>query len=103
MTVRVGVVGVMRMVVCVGIPEWTRPSRQHNVTVGPTVRMTMDMSSMPMEDSARTGHACLTLARHDELTVWRDAGSRPSQQSQLPPFHGSRETLTGSSKRINGR
>jgi hypothetical protein len=70
MTVRVGMVGVMRMVVSVGIREWTRPSRQHNVTVGPAVRVAMDMPSMPMKDSARTGHACLTLARHDGQTVW---------------------------------
>lgn len=25
----------------------------------------MDMPSMPMKDSTRTGHACLTLARQD--------------------------------------
>jgi hypothetical protein len=65
MTVRVGKVGVMRMVVCVGIREWPRPSRQHDVTVGPAVRMAMDMPSMPMKDSTRTGHECLTLARHE--------------------------------------
>ena len=68
-TVRVGVVGVMRMVVCVGIREWTRPPRQYDVTVGPTVRMAMDMLSMPMKDSTRTGHACLTLARHERQTT----------------------------------
>ena len=80
MTVRVGKVGVMRMVVCVGIREWPRPSRQHNVTMGPAVHMAMDMPSMPMKESTRTGHACLTLARHEGQTVspgkWGDAGSR---------------------------
>lgn len=78
MALRVGKADAMRAVVCVGIREWPRPSGQHDVTVGPAVRMAMDLSSMPMKDRTGPGHTSREPSSpHDRSLLSTQASTVP--------------------------